>query len=149
MIPQFKFGRAPTADLLVIPGGVGTRALLDRRHVIDWIRQQAREAETVTSVCTGALLLARAGLLRGRRATTHWGALDLLGSLDETLIVERTERVVHDGVITSAGISAGIDMALTVVELLHGRAVADETAKYIEFSRAQYSVRPDSSALVQ
>jgi transcriptional regulator GlxA family with amidase domain len=149
VVPHFDFWRAPRADLLVIPGGLGTRALLDRGDVINWIRQRAGEAENVASVCTGALLLARAGLLQGRRATTHWGALDLLASLDDTLVIERTERVVHDGVITSAGVSAGIDMALAVVELLHGRAVADETAQYIEFSRTQYSLGPESNPSVR
>ncbi|HEV8148941.1 MAG TPA: DJ-1/PfpI family protein, partial [Gemmatimonadales bacterium] len=83
--------------------------------------------------CTGALLLARAGLLSGRRATTHWGAFDLLASLDPTIRVERTLRVVEDGVMTSAGVSAGIDLSLAVVEAMHGREVADETARYIEY----------------
>jgi transcriptional regulator GlxA family with amidase domain len=89
----------------------------------------------VTSVCTGSLLLARAGLLSGRRATTHWGALDLLARLDPTVMVERDVRVVDDGVVSSAGVAAGIDMAFAVVESVCGRAVADETAKYIEYPR--------------
>ncbi len=91
----------------------------------------------MTSVCTGALLLAKVGLLTGRRATTHWGALDLLATLDPTLTVERTRRVVADDIVTSAGVAAaGIDMALAIVESLHGRPVADETAHYIEFPRS-------------
>jgi transcriptional regulator GlxA family with amidase domain len=89
----------------------------------------------VTSVCSGALLLAESGLLAGKRATTHWGALDALAEIDASITVMRDARVVHDGVITSAGISAGIDMALEVVEALHGAAVADDTAHYMEYRR--------------
>jgi transcriptional regulator GlxA family with amidase domain len=135
VFPEFDFGTAPLIELLVIPGGFGTRRLLDDPDTIAWIRQTASRAQLVTSVCTGSLLLARAGLLAGRRATTHWGALDLLASLDPTIQVERDRRVVEDGIITSAGVSAGIDMALAVVESLCGRAVADETARYIEYPR--------------
>jgi transcriptional regulator GlxA family with amidase domain len=135
VLPHFDFAGAPRADVLVIPGGFGTRALLEDPQTLDWIRRRAAEAQRVTSVCTGALLLAKAGLLAGRRATTHWGALDLLASLDPTLKVERERRVVEDGIVTSAGVAAGIDMALAVVEAICGRAVADETAHYIEYPR--------------
>jgi transcriptional regulator GlxA family with amidase domain len=89
----------------------------------------------VTSVCTGALLLAKAGLLEGRKATTHHAALDLLAEIDPSVQVDRNARVVQDGVISSAGVAAGIDMAFDVVEMLHGRDVADETAHYIEYPR--------------
>ncbi len=99
-----------------------------------WIRAVAAKARKVTSVCS--LLFARAGLLEGRRATTHWGALDLLQSQSDRIKVERDVRVVDDGIITSAGGASGIDMAFHVVETLFGRAVADETAHYIEFRRA-------------
>ena len=87
----------------------------------------------MTSVCTGALLLAEVGALRGRRATTHWAALDLLASIDSTILVQPDARVVWDTVVTSAGVSAGIDMAFSVVEKLHGPEVARETAHYIEY----------------
>ena len=136
VLPHFDFAGAPPIDVLVIPGGFGTRELLDDREVREWIQQAASSAQRTTSVCTGALLLARAGLLSGRRATTHWGAHDLLASLDSTIVVERHLRVVEDGIVTSAGVAAGIDMALSVVESLHGKAVADETARYIEFPRS-------------
>jgi transcriptional regulator GlxA family with amidase domain len=135
VVPHFDFATAPRADVLVIPGGFGTRALLEDEPTLDWIRRRAAEAKQVTSVCTGALLLARAGLLSGRRATTHWGALDLLASLDPTVRVERDRRVVEDGIVSSAGVAAGIDMAFAVVESICGHAVADETAKYIEYPR--------------
>lgn len=133
--PDYSFDDAPHIDLLVVPGGFGTRALLDDASTADWIRIVAAGAKHVTSVCTGSLLLAKAGLLKGRRATTHWGALDLLGEVDSTLTVERDARYVHDGPITSAGVAAGIDMAFSVVEMLCGRDVADETAHYIDYPR--------------
>jgi transcriptional regulator GlxA family with amidase domain len=135
VVPAFSFADTPPIDLLVVPGGYGTRPLLDHAPTVDWIRTTAGRARHVTSVCTGSLLLARAGLLKGRRATTHWGALDLLASIDPSVHVEREERVVEDGIVSSAGVAAGIDMAFRVVERLHGKAVADETAHYIEYRR--------------
>ena len=135
ILPQYDFASAPRVDLLVVPGGFGTRPLLEDTEALDWIRRTAATARTVTSVCTGSLLLARAGLLAGRRATTHWGAYDLLAGLDPTVTVDREARVVTDGIVSSAGVAAGIDMAFGVVEAICGRAVADETAKYIEYPR--------------
>lgn len=135
VIPHHGFADAPRVDLLLVPGGFGTRALLTDGETLDWIRRTAAQARRVTSVCTGALLYAKLGLLAGRRATTHWGALDLLASLDAGVTVERTLRVVDDGIISSAGVASGIDMAFYVVETLLGRAVADETAHYIEYRR--------------
>jgi transcriptional regulator GlxA family with amidase domain len=135
VIPHHAFADAPRIDVLVVPGGFGTRALLEDREVLGWIREAAARSRLVTSVCTGALLYAKAGLLDGRRATTHWGALDLLGSLGSEIDVRREERVVDDGVITSAGVASGMDMSFLVVEKLFGRAVADETARYIEYRR--------------
>ena len=122
---------APPIDILVVPGGFGTRPLLDNPTVVDEIR---RLAELVASVCTGALLLAKAGLLEGRRATTHWGALDLLRSLARVDVV-RDCRFVDDGVMTSAGVSAGIDLSLAIVERLSGKSVADDTARYMDCRR--------------
>ncbi len=136
VLPHHDFAEAPRIDLLLVPGGFGTRALIDDTETLDWIRAAAARARKVTSVCTGSLLLAKAGLLKGRRATTHWGALDLLDSLQAGVKVEREPRVVDDGIISSAGVASGIDMAFYVVETLFGRAVADETAHYIEYRRA-------------
>ena len=135
VIPHYAFGDAPAIDLLVVPGGFGSRALLHDAETLDWVRRTAAVARRVTSVCTGSLVLAKAGLLRGHRATTHWAALDLLASIDPEVSVERDLRVVDDGIISSAGVAAGIDMAFYVVERLHGREVADETARYIEYRR--------------
>jgi transcriptional regulator GlxA family with amidase domain len=133
VIPTYSLADAPPIDILVVPGGFGTRALLDDEAMLAWIRRAAHRAAQVTSVCTGALLLARIGALRGRRATTHWAALDLLASIDSTILVQRDARVVADTVVTSAGVSAGIDMAFALVEKLHGPEVARETARYIEY----------------
>jgi transcriptional regulator GlxA family with amidase domain len=135
VLPRYAFADAPPIDILVVPGGFGTRALLADAGALDWIRNAAKGARLVTSVCTGSLLLAKAGLLADRRATTHWGALDLLESLGGVR-VDREKRVVDDGVVTSAGVASGIDMAFYVVETLFGRAVAQETAHYIEYPRA-------------
>ena len=141
VVPHHGFVDHPTIDILVVPGGFGTRRLLEDVQTLDWIRAVARGARLVTSVCTGSLLLARAGLLVGRRCTTHHAVLDVLASLDPSLRVEYDRRVVSDGIISAAGVAAGIDMAFHVVEMLHGSAVADETARYIEYPR-----HPDSLA---
>ncbi len=146
VLPHYAFADAPRIDILLVPGGYGTRALLANADVLGWIRTAADAARLTTSVCTGSLLLAKAGLLEKRRATTHWGALDLLGSLG-SVHVDRDARVVDDGIVTSAGVASGIDMAFYVVETLFGREVAQETAKYIEYPRQERSPkRPVPSA---
>jgi len=135
LVPRHSFHDAPRIDLLLVPGGFGTRPILQDAETIDWIRRTASAARRTASVCTGALLLARAGLLDGRRATTHWGAFGLLASLAKDVTVDREARFVDDGVMTSAGVASGMDLALHIVETLFGRAVADETARYIEYRR--------------
>jgi transcriptional regulator GlxA family with amidase domain len=112
---------------------VGTRRLLNDSQTIAWVTTAAASAKHVLSVCTGSLLLAKAGLLSGKSATSHWGALDLLASLDPTIDVVPDQRVVDSGIITSAGVSAGIDMALYVVEKLCGNRVAIDTARYMDY----------------
>ncbi len=133
IVPHWDFANSPAIDVLVVPGGFGTRPLLEDAEVLAWIRRTAARAQRITSVCTGALLLAQAGLLAGRRATTHWSSLDRLAGLDATITVDGSQRVVDDVVITSAGVSAGIDMAFAVVAAYCGREVALETARYIEY----------------
>jgi transcriptional regulator GlxA family with amidase domain len=133
VLPTYSWETAPPIEILVVPGGFGTRPLLKDEATLAWIRDTASRAALVTSVCTGALLLAQNGLLRGRRATTHWAALELLSAIDPTIQVQPTARVVSDTVITSAGVSAGIDMSLAVVARLCGTEVARETAHYIEY----------------
>lgn len=131
--PHFGFDGCPRIDLLVVPGGFGTRALLEESAMLAWIAERSRAARLTTSVCTGSLLLAKSGVLAGRRATTHRAALDLLGQWHDPALVEREARVVDDGVVTSAGVSAGMDMAFHVVSRRCGLAVAEETARYIEY----------------
>ena len=147
VLPHYAWADAPPIDILVVPGGFGTRALLHDEATLSWIRETAGRSRQVTSVCTGALLLAKVGLLQGRRATTHWAGLDLLATIDPTIQVQRETRVVHDGIFTSAGVSAGIDMSFAVVEQLCGRAVATETAHYIEYPWGRDDVPKHQDAL--
>lgn len=135
LVPSHSFADAPRIDLLLVPGGFGTRPLLQDAETIEWIRATAAKARVTASVCTGALLLARAGLLDGRRATTHRGSFGLLASLGNDITVDREARFVDDGVLTSAGVASGMDLALHVVETVFGHDVADETARYIEYRR--------------
>lgn len=133
-IPDFGLHNCPPPDLLVIPGGQGTRSLLQDEALLAWLREQHARCELTLSVCTGSLLLAQAGLLRGLRATTHWGSLDLLASLaPETRVMCDTRYVDNGRIITAAGISAGIDMALHVVERLLGTEHAATTARHMEY----------------
>jgi transcriptional regulator GlxA family with amidase domain len=135
VMPDYDFATVPQLDWLIVPGGFGTRPLLQDADTLQWIQAVSQQATQVASVCTGALVLAKLGMLTHKRATTHWGALDSLAGLDSTITVEREQRVVADGVFTSAGVAAGIDMALAVVEAHCGVEVANETAHYIEFPR--------------
>ncbi len=128
-----SFESCPPLDLILLPGGVGTRAEVDNPRIIDFVRKHGANAQYVTSVCTGAMLLHRAGFLAGKRATTHWGAIGELKALDGVTVVEG-ERWVEDGnVLTSAGVSAGIDMALYVVALLKDANVARSVQQMMEY----------------
>jgi transcriptional regulator GlxA family with amidase domain len=134
VLPAYPLDNCPPLDILVVPGGWGTRKEINNEHLIDWIAKRGREVETLTSVCTGSMLLGRAGLLEGLHATTHWRALDWMRETFPTLTVEANLHVVEDGrVLTSAGISAGIDMSLRVVARYYGEAVAKSTARHMEY----------------
>jgi transcriptional regulator GlxA family with amidase domain len=134
VIPDVTVDACPRLDVLVVPGGWGTRTEIDNQRLIQWIGKRAQEVETLTSVCTGSMMLGKAGLLDGRRATTHWRALDWMRESFPTVTVEEKLHVVEDGnVLTSAGISAGIDMALRVVARYHGEAIGRATAKNMEY----------------
>jgi len=136
VVPDHTFATCPPAAVLVVPGGFGTRALLQRPAAVEWLRGRAEQAEIVMSVCTGALVLARAGLLDGLHVTTHYEALDLLRTLAPRAIVDRGARFHDNGkILTAAGVSAGIDCALHVVARLLGAETAAETARYIEYER--------------
>jgi len=126
--------RAPRMDVLIHPGGIGTRRLLKDAVHLDWVRQQRATVPLLASVCTGSLVYAAAGVLTGRRATTHWASLNLLSELDPTVITDVEARFVDDGdLITSAGVSAGIDMALHLVGRLAGRDRAREVRRGIQY----------------
>src|SRR3989442_13346442 len=134
VIPDVTLETCPPLDILVVPGGWGTRKEISNQLLLTWISERAKQVETLTSVCTGAMLLGQAGLLDGRRATTHWRALDLMRELFPAVKVEDKLHVVEEGnVLTSAGISAGIDMALRVVAREHGETVARNTARNMEY----------------
>jgi transcriptional regulator GlxA family with amidase domain len=134
VLPEFDIDNCPTLDILVVPGGWGTRKEIDNKRLIDWIEQRGNQVETLTSVCTGSMLLGRAGLLDGLRATTHWRALDWMRDSFPEVTVESNLHVVEEGrVLTSAGISAGIDMSLRVVAHYCGDAVARTTARQMEY----------------
>ena len=136
IIPHCTITDAPLPDILIIPGGSGTRPLLNDAKVLDWIQQTAEAAVRVLSVCTGALLLGKIGLLDGLTATTHASAFDLLAELAPRATIDRQARFVDNGrVVTSAGISAGIDMSLYVVGQLFGEDAAERTAEYMEYRR--------------
>jgi transcriptional regulator GlxA family with amidase domain len=132
--PNHTLDEHPPLDLVVIPGGYGTRREQENPVILDWIAQQRRTGALTTSVCSGAFLLGAAGLLDGLRATTHWTTIDGLRAHLPTTNVLADARVVDEGeIITSAGVSAGIDMALHVVRRLHGDEVARRTARDMEY----------------
>ena len=124
----------PPLDVVVYPGGQGTRQQLGDASVRQWVQAVSKRAEVMASVCTGALVLADAGLLDGRPATTHWASVDLLGTLGRGIDVRQGERFVDDAdVVTAAGVSAGIDMALHLVARFAGVERAREVQKLIEY----------------
>jgi transcriptional regulator GlxA family with amidase domain len=132
--PNHTLDEHPPLDLVVIPGGYGTRREQENPVILDWIARQRGTGALTTSVCTGAFLLGAAGLLDGLRATTHWTTIDGLRAHLPTTNVLADARVVDEGeIITSAGVSAGIDMALHVVRRLHGDEVARRTARDMEY----------------
>ena len=140
IIADYTFNNFPKIDILIVPGGYGTRTLLNNEILLKWIKAVSDKANITASVCTGSLLLAKAGLLEGKRATTHWGAIEALKSISKDIQVITERRVVNDEIITSAGVSSGIDMAFMIVETLYGEQVASDTSKYIEFHRSKENV---------
>jgi transcriptional regulator GlxA family with amidase domain len=131
--PAYTIADYPRPDILVVPGGLGTRKEMDNPVLREWIEERAKETELTLSVCTGALMLAKAGLLEGLSATTHHDGVELLKELAPGVTVEE-ERFVDNGrIILSAGISAGIDASLHVVAKLLGTEQALETARYMEY----------------
>jgi transcriptional regulator GlxA family with amidase domain len=135
VLPDYSLDNCPQVDLLVVPGGLGTRREVDNSRLVDWIRRTSEGALLSSSVCTGAFLLAKAGLLEGREVTTHWASLERMSETFPSCRVRSDLRVVDAGpIVTSAGISAGIDMALHLVARLQGLEVAHRTARQMEYT---------------
>jgi transcriptional regulator GlxA family with amidase domain len=133
--PDYSFNNCPLIDILIIPGGYGAEEIeIHNPQVINWIYEQASKVELLTSVCTGAFLLAKAGLLDKKKATTHWMDLDRLEKDFPLVLVQRDVKFVDEGdLITSGGISAGINMSFYLISQLYGREVATLTAKRMEY----------------
>ena len=141
VLPHHTLADSPHLDVVLVPGGWGFRHHMKNTALFEWLRARAGEAETLTAVCTGSMLLGSAGLLDGLRATTHWRFLDGMRESFPAVTVEYDKHFVRDGrVFTSAGISAGIDMSLTLVAHYFGDAVARATARHMEYPY------PDSDA---
>ncbi|HCY85630.1 MAG TPA: AraC family transcriptional regulator [Desulfobacteraceae bacterium] len=137
VVPDHTIETAPQPDYLVIPGGVGTRRLLENDNVLTWINRVAGNCRNIMSVCSGSLLLAKLGLLEGLRATTHHEVFEELEGLAPDAEVVRYQRFTDNGkIITSAGVAAGIDMSLYMVGRLYGREQAQTVARYIEYPLA-------------
>jgi len=133
VIPDYNLTNHPNIEILVVPGGLGARTEIKNEVVLKWVKDVSKVSEYILSVCTGSLILAKAGLLEKLEATTHYTCYDLLQELDATLKLKK-ERFVDNGkIITSAGVSAGIDASMYIIEKIHGRDVSEETAKHIEY----------------
>lgn len=144
LVPNRQLAAAPRYDLICVPGGAGVNALLNDREVLDFLRDQAMTARYVTSVCTGALLLGRAGLLAGRRATTHWNALDLLPRFGATPVTARVVR--DDRLITAGGVTSGIDFGLAVIAEILGQDEAETIQLSMEYAPAPPFAAGDPAA---
>lgn len=136
VLPDHGFANAPELDVLLVPGGQGTRREVTNPELIDWIRKVAGSCRFVTSVCTGALLLHEAGPARGRRVTTYHGFIEALRARGDVEVLEGVRYVRDGNLITSAGVSAGIDMALYLVGQLHGPDFARRVQRAIEYDPA-------------
>lgn len=141
--PTYTFENCPTPDILLIPGGggiskdgvpFGSRREMNNENLLNWVREMNKKVELLLSVCTGSLILAKAGLLEGLSATTHFKAVEQMREVAPNTTLFPEKRWVDNGrIILSAGVSAGIDMSLYVVSKLHGKEVADATAAYIQY----------------
>ena len=131
---DYRFEDSPDFDLLLVPGGRGTRREVDNPVLLDWLRDRAGSAELITSVCTGSALLARAGILDGQRATTNKAAFTWVAAQGERVDWVKQARWVEDGrFFTASGVSAGMDMSLAVISRLHGEDLAEQVANWSEY----------------
>ena len=132
--PEYTLTNSPSPHILIVPGGIGSREVMKNSKILDWVKTCSQDAELVLSVCTGALILAQAGLLEGLSATTHHQAFDLLREIaPKTKVVENQRYVDEDKIMTAGGISAGIDLCLYVVAKLLDQEVALKTTQYMEY----------------
>lgn len=137
VVPDATLADAGRLDVVIFPGGRGTRPLLGDEEMLAWVRERAAAGTLMTSVCTGSLVYAAAGLLDGRPATTHWSALGELREAGRDVDVRESDRFVDEGsVVTAAGVSAGIDMALHLVERLHSTERARDVRREIQYDPA-------------
>lgn len=134
VLPDYNFSNCPQLDILLVPGGYGAEEIeMYNESLLSWITEKAQQVEILASVCTGALLLAQAGFLKGKKATTHWMDLERLANFPEVDVQKETKYVEDGKVITSGGISAGIDMSFYLVAKLYGVETALATAKRMEY----------------
>jgi transcriptional regulator GlxA family with amidase domain len=134
VVPDFTLETAPQADILLIPGGNGSRRAMQDPRILKWVAAQAEGAEIVASICTGALLLGKLGLLDGLRATTHWTAIGELKAISDRIDVQPQARFIDNGkYLTSGGITAGIDMSLYLVRRLTDQALVDLVLAEMEY----------------
>jgi len=136
VLPSHSFADAPPLDVLIVPGGMGTRTEVNNPALIAWLRAAGARCTWVTSVCTGALLLHEAGFARGKRVTTHWSFVESLRSRADVTVLEGRRYVCDGNLVTSAGVSAGIDMALWLVGQLHGVDCARMVQHRMEYDPA-------------
>jgi len=134
ILPTATFADCPQLDVVMVPGGPGQQDLMEDAAVLEFLRRQARGAQYVTSVCTGSLVLGAAGLLKGKRATSHWAALEHLKALGAIPVFEHV--VIEDRTVTCAGVATGIDFALVLAAKLEGEQVAREIQLQIEYDPA-------------
>lgn len=132
--PDYMLADAPQIDILLVPGGRGTRPALERADLISWIQRVSGASDLTTSVCTGSFLLAKAGLLDGKSATTYFASIPFMREHFPQVDTQENVRWVDEGnIVTSAGVSAGIDMSLYLLQRLYGKEIADKTARNIEY----------------
>ena len=135
IVPDHSFADAPELDVVLVPGGIGTRREVNNPVLIDWLRKAGARCTWVTSVCTGSLLLHEAGFAKGKRVTTHWGFVAALRERGAE-VLERVRYVRDGNLVTAAGVSAGIDMALWLVGQIHGVPVARQVQRAMEYDPA-------------
>jgi len=147
VLPDHTFTDAPALDVVLVPGGQGTRQEVSNPVLLSWLAERAASCQWVTSVCTGSFVLHAAGLVRGKRVTTHWASIDRFRELDDVTVLDDVRYVCDGNVVTSAGVSAGIDMSLWLVGQIYGVEHGRFTQRAMEYDPAPpYEAVPVSAA---